>query len=306
MKIGLVLAGGGGKGAYELGVWKALKQLNLTKYISVFSGTSIGAFNSVLFAMDDIDKADSLWEEVTMDKLVPISKTELIKRGIGLYLGGKNLQLAKKFLTDKLEHGAISNDGAVEMVEKYLDFNKVKEKNKICYAACTKLPNFNAKYFKINDYDEEIAKKIVLASASLPLIYDSTEVLGEKYIDGGISDNVPIQPVYGEKCDIIIVVLLSKDGQIDRSLYPNSRLIIIAPENLVENAITGTLNLDTDAKRVRIIEGYNDTINKIEPIMELMNFVHKKEEERKNPTLYRTYNYLKGVKRKIDKKKKKN
>ena len=213
---------------------------------------------------------------------------------------------AKKFLTDKLEHGAISNDGAVEMVEKYLDFNKVKEKNKICYAACTKLPNFNAKYFKINDYDEEIAKKIVLASASLPLIYDSTEVLGEKYIDGGIADNVPIQPVYGEKCDIIIVVLLSKDGQIDRSLYPNSRLIIIAPENLVENAITGTLNLDTDAKRVRIIEGYNDTINKIEPIMELMNFVHKKEEERKNPTLYRTYNYLKGVKRKIDKKKKKN
>lgn len=306
MKIGLVLAGGGGKGAYELGVWKALKQLNLTKYISVFSGTSIGAFNSVLFAMDDIDKADSLWEEVTMDKLVPISKTELIKRGIGLYLGGKNLQLAKKFLTDKLEHGAISNDGAVEMVEKYLDFNKVKEKNKICYAACTKLPNFNAKYFKINDYDEEIAKKIVLASASLPLIYDSTEVLGEKYIDGGIADNVPIQPVYGEKCDIIIVVLLSKDGQIDRSLYPNSRLIIIAPENLVENAITGTLNLDTDVKRVRIIEGYNDTINKIEPIMELMNFVHKKEEERKNPTLYRTYNYLKGVKRKIDKKKKKN
>lgn len=306
MKIGLVLAGGGGKGAYELGVWKALKQLNLTKYISVFSGTSIGAFNSVLFAMDDIDKADSLWEEVTMDKLVPISKTELIKRGIGLYLGGKNLQLAKKFLTDKLEHGAISNDGAVEMVEKYLDFNKVKEKNKICYAACTKLPNFNAKYFKINDYDEEIAKKIVLASASLPLIYDSTEVLGEKYIDGGIADNVPIQPVYGEKCDIIIVVLLSKNGQIDRSLYPNSRLIIIAPENLVENAITGTLNLDTDAKRVRIIEGYNDTINKIEPIMELMNFVHKKEEERKNPTLYRTYNYLKGVKRKIDKKKKKN
>ena len=149
MKIGLVLAGGGGKGAYELGVWKALKQLNLTKYISVFSGTSIGAFNSILFAMDEVEKADKLWEEVTMEKLVPISKKELIKRGIGLYIGGKNLQLAKKFLTDKLEHGAISNDGAVEMVEKYLDFNKIKENNKICYAACTKLPNFNAKYLSL-------------------------------------------------------------------------------------------------------------------------------------------------------------
>ncbi|MEN8075916.1 patatin-like phospholipase family protein [Clostridioides difficile] len=303
MKIGLVLAGGGGKGAYELGVWKALKELNLTQYISVFSGTSIGAFNSILFAMDDMEKADKLWEEVTMDKLVPISKGELIKRGIGLYLGGKNLQLAKKFLTDKLEHGAISNDGAVEVVEKYLDFSKVKERNKTCYAACTKLLNFNAKYFKINDFDDEMAKKIVLASASLPLIYESTEVLGEKYIDGGISDNIPIQPVYGENCDIIIIVSLSKEVQIDRSLYPNSKLIIIAPENLVENTITGTLNLDADAKRVRIIEGYNDTINKLEPVMELITYVNKKEEENSNPTLYKIYNYLKDMKEKFNKKK---
>lgn len=298
MKIGLVLAGGGGKGAYELGVWKALDELKLTKYITVFSGTSIGAFNSVLFAMNDMKKADELWEEVTMDKLVPISKSELIKRGIGLYIGGKNLQLAKKFLNYKLEHGAIANDGAIEVVEKYLDFNKIKENNKICYAACTKLSDFSAKYFKINDFDEEIGKKIVLASASLPLIYDCTEVLGEKYIDGGIADNIPIQPVYGENCNIIIVVLLSKEAQVDRTLYPNSKLIVISPENLDENTITGILNLNTDAKRMRIIEGYNDTINKLEPIKELFEYISKEEEERKNPILYKTYKWLRKVKNK--------
>lgn len=298
MKIGLVLAGGGGKGAYELGVWKALDELKLTKYITVFSGTSIGAFNSVLFAMNDMKKADELWEEVTMDKLVPISKSELIKRGIGLYIGGKNLQLAKKFLNYKLEHGAIANDGAIEVVEKYLDFNKIKENNKICYAACTKLSDFSAKYFKINDFDEETGKKIVLASASLPLIYDCTEVLGEKYIDGGIADNIPIQPVYGENCNIIIVVLLSKEAQFDRTLYPNSKLIVISPENLDENTITGTLNLNTDAKRIRIIEGYNDTINKLEPIKELFEYISKEEEERKNPILYKTYKWLRKVKNK--------
>ena len=298
MKIGLVLAGGGGKGAYELGVLKALDELKLTKYITVFSGTSIGAFNSVLFAMNDMKKADELWEEVTMDKLVPISKSELIKRGIGLYIGGKNLQLAKKFLNYKLEHGAIANDGAIEVVEKYLDFNKIKENNKICYAACTKLSDFSAKYFKINEFDEETGKKIVLASASLPLIYDCTEVLGEKYIDGGIADNIPIQPVYGENCNIIIVVLLSKEAQVDRTLYPNSKLIVISPENLDENTITGILNLNTDAKRMRIIEGYNDTINKLEPIKELFEYISKEEEERKNPILYKTYKWLRKVKNK--------
>ena len=95
------------------------------------------------------------------------------------------------------------------------------------------------------------------SSASLPLFYDCTVVLGEKYIAEGIADNIPIQPVYGENCNIIIVVLLSKEAQVDRTLYPNSKLIVISPENLDENTITGTLNLNTDAKRIRIIEGYN-------------------------------------------------
>ena len=303
MKIGLVLSGGGGKGAYELGVWRALKELGLSKYISVLSGTSIGAFNAVLFAADNMKKADKLWEDVTMDMLVPLSKVELIKRGIGLYLGGKNMQLAKRFLSDKIEHGAISNEGAVEVIEKYLDCSAIDKKNIVCFAACTELPNYNVKYFKLNDYDVETRKKIVLASGSLPLIYDSTDVGGGKFIDGGMVDNTPIQPVYGERCDIIIVVLLSKEVTVDRSLYPHSKLIIITPENLDENTLNGTLNLDTDAKRVRINEGYKDTINKLLPIMELANFVKENEERENNPMLHKMYGKLKNVSFKVKKNK---
>ena len=95
-----------------------------------------------------------------------------------------------------------------------------------------------------------------------------------------------------------IVVLLSKEAQVDRTLYPNSKLIVISPENLDENTITGTLNLNTDAKRIRIIEGYNDTINKLEPIKELFEYISKEEEERKNPILYKTYKWLRKVKNK--------
>lgn len=301
MKIGLVLAGGGGKGAYELGVWKALRDLGISKYISVFSGTSIGAFNAVLFAMDDIKKAEQLWDEVTMDKLVPVTKKELIKRGIGLYIGGKNIQLAKKFLNDNIDLGAISNEGAVEVIDKYLDCEKIKENNKICYVTCATLSTFNVKYFRLNDYDNETGKKMVLASASLPLIYDSTELFGERYIDGGMADNVPIQPAYGENCDIIIVVLLSKEVTIDRALYPNSKLIIISPENLMENTISGVLNLDADAKARRIKEGYIDAMNKLEPVMDIVKYIYDKEEENKNPTLYKMYNSLKKLTNKFKK-----
>ena len=50
-KIGLVLAGGGGKGAYHIGAWKALKQFEVDKNIGSISGTSVGALNAVLFAL---------------------------------------------------------------------------------------------------------------------------------------------------------------------------------------------------------------------------------------------------------------
>ena len=82
MKVGLVLSGGGGKGAYELGVWKALVEMKLDKYIEVISGTSIGAFNAALFAQGDMDNAQALWDEVTMEKLVPMTKMDLLKKGV--------------------------------------------------------------------------------------------------------------------------------------------------------------------------------------------------------------------------------
>ncbi|MGG7096970.1 patatin-like phospholipase family protein [Clostridium sardiniense] len=295
MKIGLVLSGGGGKGAYELGVWKALKELGLDKYIDVFAGTSIGAFNAVLFAQDDISAAEALWDEVTMDKLVPISKFQLIKRGIGLAIGSHHLNLAKKYMVQKLEEGGVSKDGAREIIEDYLNVGKVKERGKICYAACTELPDFTAKYFRINDYDDITAKEMIVASASLPMIYDCTEVLGGKYIDGGVADNTPIQPVYGENCDIIIVVLLSKDERVDKSLYPNTKILELIPRNLNESTLKGTLNLDMAAKRMRIKEGYNDTISLLEPVIIMAKLMHEREERENHPKLFRFYNWIKEI-----------
>ena len=277
MKIGLVLSGGGGKGAYELGVWKALNELNIAKYIDVFSGASIGAFNAVLFAQDDMNAAERLWEEVTMEKLAPVSKAILIKKGVELAVGWKCINFAKRYMCQSLESGIVSKDGAIDIINRYLKVGEVKRRGKICYAACTKLPNFKAEYFKINDYDDELGKNIVIASASLPRIYDCTEILGNKYIDGGVADNTPIQPVYDEGCDIIIVVLLSKISEIDKRLYPNAKIIEIMPKTLNENTIKGTLNLDKISKEKRISEGYTDTINLLEPIIALGEI--KKENE---------------------------
>ena len=61
--FGLVLSGGGAKGAYEVGVWKALGEYGITDDITVISGTSVGALNAALFACSDSGEAEKLWRE---------------------------------------------------------------------------------------------------------------------------------------------------------------------------------------------------------------------------------------------------
>src|SRR5438034_4915123 len=63
IRIGLVLAGGGGKGAYQIGCWKALRAVGLTSF-TVISGTSVGALNGALITMGDFDKALKLWTDL--------------------------------------------------------------------------------------------------------------------------------------------------------------------------------------------------------------------------------------------------
>ena len=61
--IGLVLSGGGAKGAYQVGVWKAMEEYGLTDNVKVAAGTSVGALNAALFANISTSEAEQLWRE---------------------------------------------------------------------------------------------------------------------------------------------------------------------------------------------------------------------------------------------------
>ena len=68
MKVAIVLGGGGSKGAYQVGAWRALRELGI-KYDMV-TGTSIGALNGALMVLGDYEKALGLWREIDIDKVV--------------------------------------------------------------------------------------------------------------------------------------------------------------------------------------------------------------------------------------------
>ena len=62
MKRAIVLSGGGSKGAYQMGVWKALLKLNI-KY-DIVTGTSVGALNAALMTQKTYYRGLNLWKNL--------------------------------------------------------------------------------------------------------------------------------------------------------------------------------------------------------------------------------------------------
>lgn len=64
LTFGLVLSGGGAKGAYEAGAIKAMQEMDIMNSVYGVSGTSVGALNTLVFAMGDVKLIEELWEGI--------------------------------------------------------------------------------------------------------------------------------------------------------------------------------------------------------------------------------------------------
>lgn len=241
--IGLVLSGGGGKGAYQVGVLKALAENGLLDDVTAISGASIGAVNAMLYAMEDIELMYKAWEEIEMETIFDV-----------------NLEMLSQ------NRYYFSRDEMLSMISKYIDFEKIKSGKYTIYNSIAKIvPGQEAmevEYRRLQDYDEETIKKILLASTALPIIYEAVEIDGNYYRDGGICDNTPIQPLYDAGIRQFIVIGLSR-GTYDFSKWPDADFILINPSQDIGSSILGTINFTDYAIEYREMLGYKDGIRSI-------------------------------------------
>lgn len=131
-EYGLVLEGGGAKGAYQIGAWKALKEAGI--HVKGIAGTSVGALNGALIAMDDFEKAERIWETIRYsrvmdvdDELVEQLKTSGLKDIAALGLS-ELIPAAKKVLKDR---GLILHPCAASL-KKWLMRKKYETLKKSC------------------------------------------------------------------------------------------------------------------------------------------------------------------------------
>ena len=270
LNIGLVLAGGGAKGAYEAGVFKALWELDIIRRVSVVSGTSIGTINGLMLSMNDGNVMDKSWSNISYSRFInnenkirDINIKKLIKREDTVDKEKKLADLFKK------------ND--IGFIEDYVDFNVIRQSKKILYACAYNIDLEKPEYFKLNDYDDKKALDICIASCAVPFLFKPIEIDEYRYADGGVNnpqyrepnvDNVPIAPLKDHNCDIIIVVHLSYKEDLNREGFENANIIEIYPSTqleLIEGI--GSLNIRPSALNQHIELGYRDALTILAPMI---------------------------------------
>lgn len=283
-KIGLVLDGGGAKGAYQIGIWKALRETGLERYISCISGTSVGGLNAALFLQGDLEKAENIWRTKLSDL-----------QGLGVM----RLQMVLEEL--------IEDPDIVDM--------SVFQSSKInCYMTaynCDWFPDLSSRFeyknSQISRYSEgrvtyfnmrynseseskmilkncSVNKKIMYATCALPFL-KRPKIDGIKYKDGGSpgGDNSPVKPLaFGENCDTVIVVHLDgvKDN-IDKSEYPDTHILEVVPSMELGGFLNGTLNFSTAKIEHLIQKGVEDSFDTFKKHFDILNI------ERENDKLRR-------------------
>lgn len=267
-KVGLVLTGGGGKGAYQIGVWKAFKEYGMDAYITAVSGTSVGALNGALFLLGDLERAEDVWKNISPDKILSLSPEHLA----GRLLPSK---LVNYLRTELLGKGWFSRDGLLEILDKEVDLLSVSQSRIPCYTTCVNCDSGEVVYFQLNGHSMEHIKSVLLASSAIPKIFDPVEINGEMYSDGGIpflskADNIPVLPLYEAGCDVIFVVHLNRTNIIDHHLFPNAQIVEIMPKEDQGGVFDGTLDFTREGSERRIKQGYEDTKRILKPITEMM------------------------------------
>ncbi|MFW6295481.1 MAG: patatin-like phospholipase family protein [Halanaerobium sp.] len=171
-KIGIVLAGGGARGFAHLGVLKALEEKGIKPdYISAVSaGSIIGAF------IASGKNPDQVMEIMQESNFFDYAKVLMPKNGL------MSLENLHKNLKEQLEENTIS------------------ELKIPLYIAASNLATGKIRYFAEGDLCQ-----IVQASSSIPILFSPVEIDGDLYVDGGLLDNLPVEPLK-DKCDIIIAV----------------------------------------------------------------------------------------------------
>ena len=233
MKIGLVLEGGGMRTLFTAGVLDAFLDKNIE--VNGVVGVSAGA----LFGVNYVSKQK--------ERSVRYNKKYANEKGyMGLY----------SWITTG---NAVNKEFAFYEIPFKLDVfdqEKFKESKIDFHVVMTNIENGQAEYILIEDVFEQM--EYLRATSALPFASKIIEINGKKYLDGGISDSIPIDYCESLGYDKIILILTRpEDAHKNDKLSFLYKLVYRKYLNLVERLINMGKDYEVVLKKIKDLENEN-------------------------------------------------
>jgi NTE family protein len=181
-KIGLVLSGGGTRGFAHLGLMQALNEAGI--FPDVISGTSAGALAGVLYA-------DGYKPKEILRLMNSSSRLDFMRPAVP-------------------REGLLQINGIIKILKTSLRAKSFNELKIPLYVSATDLNNGKSVYFSEGDLIDP-----VIASASIPVLFQPVKINDISYVDGGVLDNLPLRPIE-DNCRFLIGSFVNPVGKVEK------------------------------------------------------------------------------------------
>lgn len=248
----VVFSGGGAKGGYQIGAWKALREMDF--HPDIVTGTSVGALNGALMALDKFDEALEIWENMGMSRVFSqfVERTDEDNPSLEHFI--------PKIAKEALFEGGADFTPLQELVKGMMDEDALRKSPIRFGLVTTKLPAVEAVELFIEDIPIGQAADYVLASAACFPFMKSYKIGDHTFVDGGYSDNMPIQMALDAGANDIVVLNISNLTQ--QNLSENDAVFhYIHNKRPFNNGQKGSmLYFEKNFSRQNIEQGYLDTL----------------------------------------------
>lgn len=253
MEYGLVLGGGGTMGSYEIGVWKALKELDMN--ITAISGTSIGAINGAIIAQNNLEWAIDFWTNVRIEDVFSIDK-DLLEKYNSEWVKLDFRTLLTTFRT-LLSSGGLDISPLKDNMKKYICEETIRNSPIKLGLVTISLTDLKPIELMIDQIPEGKLHDYLLASAALPA-FKKHEIDGTTFLDGGFYDNLPVKLLASCGYENLITVSLMNFNITTKPKEKDLKIINIEPSD----QIGGILDFTPNLMKKNIELGYLDTLQK--------------------------------------------
>ena len=237
----LVLAGGGARGSYQVGVWRALTELGWNPQI--ITGTSVGSLNGAMFALDLYETARDMWTSIRSQDVMELPEET------------RNLTELHQFLRDVVRAGGMDVTPLEEIVERVLDEDALRASPIRFGLVTVEKRGLKPRELPLEEIPKGKVKDYLLASAACFPALRAKQIDGVQFLDGGYRDNMPTALAQKMGAEELVCVDLEGVG----ITLPNRTGL---PTTMVRSywELGDMLHFDPDTARRNIELGYYDTL----------------------------------------------